>query len=103
MATTPEGKVKDKIKRVLKKYGAYYCMPNAGPFGKSGVPDFICCYKGAFLAIEAKADGGEVSELQQQQLDKIAAAQGWALVIEGAQGVELLDRFLEGTKLYASP
>ena len=56
MATTPEGKVKDQIKSVLNKFGIYYFMPVQNGMGKPGL-DFYCCYRGKFIAIEAKAPG----------------------------------------------
>ena len=44
MATTPEGKVKAKVKVILKELGAYYTMPVTGGFGTSGAPDFLVCF-----------------------------------------------------------
>lgn len=84
MATTPEGRVKRDIKKWLNERGIWYCMPMGTGFGKSGVPDFICCWSGRFLAIEAKAPGkrGNTSELQKGQIDKIWSAGGVALVID---------------------
>ena len=56
MATTPESKVKDKIVKILKKHSVYYFFPATHGYGRSGVPDIICCYRGQFVAIECKAD-----------------------------------------------
>lgn len=78
---TPEGKVKAKVKKVLKELGAYYSMPIGGGFGNAGVPDFLICYKGRFIAIETKAKGGKPTALQVKNLNEIAQAGGWALVI----------------------
>ena len=55
MATTPEAKVKAKIKAILKEHNVYYAMPIGTGYGNSGVPDFLCCVNGKFVAIEAKA------------------------------------------------
>ena len=55
---TPEKKVKIKVKKILDKLGAYHCMPSTGGYGASGVPDIIACYKGRFVGIECKANGG---------------------------------------------
>ena len=41
MAATPERKVKDKIKAILEKNGAYYAMPIGSGYGHAGVPDFL--------------------------------------------------------------
>ena len=43
---TPEGKVKQKVKEVLKDLGAYYVMPVTSGYGNSGAPDFLVCYEG---------------------------------------------------------
>lgn len=99
MATTPEGKVKDKIKQLLKSYApdVYYFMPAMGAFGKSGVPDIIACVKGSFLAIEVKADkrANPPTPLQVKNLSEIKEAQGAALVID-ANDLDMLQGFIEG-------
>ena len=56
---TPEAKVKEKIKKILKSYSVWYAMPHGAGYGDAGVPDFLCCYQGKFLAIEAKAGRGK--------------------------------------------
>jgi len=81
MATTPEAKVKAKIKAILKAYRAYYAMPIGTGYGSSGVPDFLVCLNGEFLAIEAKAGKGVPTALQEKNLKQIKEAGGRALVI----------------------
>lgn len=81
MATTPEGKVKAKVKKILDTYGAYYFMPATGGYGKSGVPDIVGCYKGFFFAIECKAGKGKTTALQDKNLDAIVATGGLTAVI----------------------
>jgi hypothetical protein len=84
---TPEGKTKNIIKKYLKKYvdngSMYYFMPAQGAFSKKGVPDFIICFNGKFLSIEAKADGkkNNTSELQNITINKIIRSNGVAEVI----------------------
>ena len=79
--STPESKVKDKIKKILKEHSVYYAMPMGTGYGSSGVPDFLCCVNGEFLAIEAKAGKGETTALQDKNLKEINAAGGYTLVI----------------------
>ena len=79
--TTPESKVKDKIKKILKEHSVYYAMPMGTGYGNSGVPDFLCCMNGFFVAIEAKAGKGETTALQDKNLKEINAAGGYTLVI----------------------
>lgn len=81
MAKTPEALVKDSIKKLLAKYNVYYFMPATGGFGKSGVPDFVCCFKSRFLAIEAKAGKGKTTALQDREIMAIQAHGGHAMVV----------------------
>jgi Holliday junction resolvase len=78
---TPEGKVKAKVVKLLKEYGVYYFYPVTGGFGRSGVPDVICCVSGYFLAVECKAGKNKPTPLQEAEMMKILAAGGRALVI----------------------
>ena len=81
MAQTPEAKVKAKIKLILKEYGVYYAMPIGTGYGTSGVPDFLCCVAGRFVAVEAKAGKGTTTALQVKNLREIEAAGGITFVI----------------------
>jgi hypothetical protein len=81
MASTPESKVKAKIKAILKEHGVYYAMPIGTGYGNAGVPDFLCCFKGRFLAIEAKANGGTTTALQDKNLRDIEVAGGITCVL----------------------
>ena len=81
MASTPEGKVKDKIKKILKAHNIYYAMPYGAGYGNAGVPDFLCCWKGRFLAIETKAEGGKVTALQRKNISEIEEAEGDVWVV----------------------
>ena len=76
---TPEGKVKAEVKEYLDSLGKdcwYYCPVPMG-YGKRGVPDFIICYKGYFLAPETKrAKGGTSQAWQDDQQEEICTAGG---------------------------
>jgi hypothetical protein len=62
---TPEGWVKQDIKKVLARYTPlWYFMPTAGAHGKAGIPDFIICANGKMLTIEAKAEGNKPTQLK---------------------------------------
>jgi hypothetical protein len=85
VAQTPEGKVKDKVKRILKKHRAWYYMPVSMGFGAHGIPDFIVCANGTFLGIETKAPGkrANVTALQNAQGQLIQQAGGaWMVVAD---------------------
>lgn len=92
MAKTPEGRVKDAVKAWLKSKGIWYCMPMGTGFGRSGIPDFICCMNGRFVAIETKAPGkrNNTTEAQDREIMGIHAAGGSALVIDDVRQLEVL-------------
>jgi hypothetical protein len=81
MAMTPEKKVKDQIKKILDANQIYHFSPFMAGMGRSGVPDIIACFKGHFLAIEAKAGNNKPTALQERELAKIEACGGHAMVI----------------------
>ena len=92
---TPEGRVKDKVKKLLKEYGIWYYMPVQNGMGVVGIPDLICCWEGRMLAIETKAPGklNNVTPNQQKRLAEIKRAGGHALVIDD---VDVLKEYLNG-------
>lgn len=81
MAATPEAKVKNAIRKILDAHACYYAMPIGTGFGHSGVPDFLICHKGRFMAVEAKAGKGKTTALQEHHIERIRTAGGRALVI----------------------
>lgn len=73
---TPEGQVKEALKKFLKEIGAYYFMPVPSGFGKHTV-DFLVCYKGRFFGIETKAPGiNKATRAQEVAMDDIYRAGG---------------------------
>ena len=97
MAQTPEGKVKDKIKKILKANGIYYAMPMGTGFGNAGVPDFLCCKNGRFLAIEAKANQtSKPTALQMKNLHEIEAAGGGFWVVH-ADNIDMFELWIRET------
>ena len=81
MSATPEAKVKKQIRKILDAHGVYYAMPIGTGYGNSGVPDFLICSGGRFIAVEAKAGTNKPTALQEMHLDRIRAKGGIALVI----------------------
>jgi len=79
--TTPEKKIKDKVRKLLTESGVYNFMPATHGYGRSGVPDIIACINGKFLAIETKAGKGTTTALQKRELDLIRKSGGVAMVI----------------------
>lgn len=88
MSRTPEGDVKAEIKAVLESKGdsLYYFMPVQTGYGKRGV-DFFVCYKGMFVAIEAKRKGGYAKKFQIELVEQIRDAHGHAIVADSVRDV----------------
>lgn len=78
---TPEGKVKAEVKTILNRLGIYWFCPRGTALGRSGIPDFVCCYKGAFVGIETKAGSNKPTALQTRELELIRNASGFAFVV----------------------
>jgi Holliday junction resolvase len=81
MAATPEKKVKDKIVAILKDENVYFFFPATHGYGRSGVPDIVCCANGRFLAIECKAGTNKPTALQVREIEHIRSSGGVAVVV----------------------
>jgi Holliday junction resolvase len=84
MAKTPEGKVKDKVVGILKEEQVYYFFPATHGFGRSGVPDIVCCVNGYFVAFECKAGTNKPTALQVREIDAIRRERA-LLLLENAE------------------
>jgi hypothetical protein len=102
MATTPEGRVKAKVKALLNKYNIYHFMPATGGYGRSGVPDIIGCYNGFFFAIECKAGDNKPTALQLRELDNIAKAGGYIFLVNETSLSQLESFFASQTQRLTS-
>jgi len=81
MARTPEGKVKDRLKKeVLDPYEVNYFMPVQGGYGAPAL-DYICCYKGKYFQIETKTGSKEMTPRQKTIAMQVARAGGMAFLI----------------------
>jgi hypothetical protein len=104
MAKTPEGAVKDAVKKALaargvlpftelasgkhpEAVGAYY-MPVAGPFSVHGVHDFVGCWSGRFFSIETKAPKEAVDETIHQGRFRVAFTQAGGISLTGVRDGE---------------
>lgn len=95
---TPEGRVKEQVKKQLKEFGhdIYYFFPATGGYGRNGVPDIIGCLKGNFFAIECKAGRRTTTALQDIEIATIKQAGGsvWVLNEFTVQHLSMLLRSL---------
>ena len=95
MGTTPEGKIKAKIRNVLIIHNCYIAMPVQGGYG-SALLDFYGCHRGRFFAIEAKAKGKKPTERQLLILKEVRDAGGKTFVIDCEEEIKPLIAWLRG-------
>ena len=82
------------IKKHLASLGSdvFFWKEHGGPYGCSGIPDVICCYKGRFLGLECKLPGGRLTELQKRVIEKINRAGGIARRVASVEDVKEIIR-----------
>ena len=92
---TPEGKVKERVKKLLKKYGVYYHMPVMNGMGAPTL-DFVCCHNGRYLTIETKAPGQKPTKRQELTMASVTAAGGYVFVVDGSdRSFDILEAYLQ--------
>ena len=81
-----------KLKRYLETK-SYVVKFNASGISKVGVPDVLCCYKGLFVGIECKKEDGEISNIQQWNINDIRKNGGFGVCIRSDQFNEFVNFF----------
>jgi len=88
----PEGRVKDDILQFLDSLGrdCWQFKPVSMGYGRSGIPDFIGCYKGKFFSIEAKRPNGKgiLTPYQRLENERIETAGGVAIIADAVEQVK---------------
>lgn len=93
MVQTPESKLKQRIRDLLTARGAFYSNVQGGSFAKPGDPDIVVCYRGRYVAVEAKAPDGRQSSIQRIRQEQIEDAGGmYVLAYSVEDVVSALDR-----------
>lgn len=92
---TPEGELKKKIRALLKQRGAFWSMIPGGAYAKIGDPDMVVCYKGRYIAIEAKVDTVQ-SNWQKMRQVEIMSAGGYYLLAHSVAEVDALLDEIDG-------
>lgn len=92
-ADAREKYVVNAVREELKRRGAFFFKSQGGGFGGVvGLPDFICCYLGIFVAIECKRPSGThpLTPKQKLVLAQIAGTGGVAVVVNHRDQVKHL-------------
>lgn len=97
--TTPEGKVKAELDEYLNSLGedCWWFKPMNFGYGRNGIPDYIICYKGFFLAPETKRKGGKSEPWQLREQEKIRRAGGFSNQVIN---VELIKEWVARVDIY---
>lgn len=112
MAQTPEGRVKDQVRKALHAAGIHpfshvgqglhpeaigtYYMPVAGPFAVHGVHDFVLCVRGIFCSIETKAPENREDETLHQGWFRISVTQCGGISLTGVRdGAAAVQKLLQ--------
>lgn len=87
MAQTPEDAVKQSIKTTLDRYKIWHFMPMMVGYGRSGIPDHLCCISGFMFTIEAKFDAiahrrGDLSKRGKNKGKRVTTGAPTALQME---------------------
>lgn len=109
--STPEGRVKDAVKKRLIKYGLQpftrvrdetsgsvagtFWMPIQGPFSVQGVHDFVGCWHGVFFSIETKAPNNKQDATANQEQFRVAISAAGGIAIVGARDASCVDHVAE--------
>lgn len=114
---TPEGKVKKSIKDLLESFNirsfkeslsrieqgldidGYYSMPVPGTLGESGVADFVVCYLGSYIEIEAKSEKGSQRGIQKAHEKVIRASDGKYILVKGEKDLYKVENLLSNLRL----
>lgn len=95
MATTPEGKIKKKLDKMLKAEKVWFYSPQAGPFGRAGIPDRVAIVNGLFVGIECKADKTKKpTDLQRKAMRDIEAAGGKCFLVYDDDTIDSVREFI---------
>ena len=83
---TPEGFVKDKVRKYLKSIGAYRFSPVQMGIGSPTLDD-LCCIGGRFVAIEYKREGKLPTPRQNLTMGDVRRAGGIAIWGDSAEHI----------------
>jgi len=96
MSNTPEGKIKRKLDKMLKANNVWYYNPQAGPFGRSGIPDKVAIIGGRFVGIECKADKTKrPTALQVKCMEEIENAGGKCFLVYDDETIDQVRQYIQ--------
>lgn len=96
---TPEGRVKQKVRKALKELGkeCWPFMPVQSGFGSPAL-DWLNCIRGTFVAIETKKPGGRLTPLQLSTRAALLDAGAVVLVVKDDNDIEMMKEIISGLR-----
>jgi len=98
MAKTPEGLVKDMVKKRLNKRSIFYKMIVPHPYGANvGISDFQVHHRGHIIVIETKPRTGrkKPTPKQAEYMDEIDKAGGVSFVVRNEDDMTRVEEYLD--------
>lgn len=81
MARKPESNFKDIVRKDLESLSGIW-FTKVQQVSIRGIPDFLCCYRGRFIALELKKDRkSKIDALQSYAISRIDWCGGYARVV----------------------
>jgi len=76
------------ITNYLEALGWWVCKLAGGMYQRPGLPDLIACKAGRMIAVEVKTGRGKLSQQQKSELERLAAAGCFAVVVSCVDNLE---------------
>ena len=100
MGQQPESGFQRSIQREIEKRGGYCVKQHGSMITAVGIPDLLVCYKGMFIAFEAKVDNNKPSKAQGVNLRNILKAGGFTAVVWNIKEVKAILNFIDNELMF---
>jgi hypothetical protein len=92
--SSKESSLREGVRRLLKQAGAFVAAIHGSGYMRPGLPDFVACLGGRFIAIELKAPGRYrdprqgLSDAQKVVLAELEAAGALTIIADSVGTIE---------------
>lgn len=100
MGQQAETGFQQSIQREIEKRGGYVVKQHGSMIAAVGIPDLLICYKGYYIALEAKVKGNTPSKAQGVNLRNIIKAGGLTAVVWTMKEVKKLLDFIDNDIIF---
>jgi hypothetical protein len=96
--STPEGRIKARLDKMLKEEGIWYFSPQAGLYGRAGIADRVLCAYGRFISVEVKSGPrAKLTKLQEKHASEIIKAHGLWFRVHDQNSINELRDYLRAS------